>query len=85
MVQMIKRNFKILDCTLRDGGYHNNWRFSRKLLNAYLSCMSSQGIEFVELGFRFLNQNKLRGKLLTQKKFYQKIKNTKKFIDRSND
>ena len=76
MVQMIKRsNFKILDCTLRDGGYHNNWRFSRKLINAYLSCMSSQGIEFVELGFRFLNQNKLRGETAyTKENFIKKLK-----------
>ena len=73
MGQMIKKsNFKILDCTLRDGGYHNNWRFSRKLINAYLRCMSKQGIELIELGFRFLNQNKLRGKLLTQKKIISK-------------
>ena len=23
--------YKILDCTLRDGGYYNNWEFTKKL------------------------------------------------------
>ena len=73
---MIKKsNFKILDCTLRDGGYHNNWRFSRKLINAYLGCMSKQGIELIELGFRFLNQNKLRGETAyTKENYIKKLK-----------
>lgn len=76
MEQMIKNsNFKILDCTLRDGGYHNNWRFSKKLINSYLSCMSREGIEFIELGFRFLNQNKLRGETAyTKENFIKKLK-----------
>ena len=76
MGQMIKKsNFKILDCTLRDGGYHNNWRFSRKLINAYLGCMSKQGIELIELGFRFLNQNKLRGETAyTKENYIKKLK-----------
>ena len=26
----------ILDCTLRDGGYYNNWDFSKDLVNQYL-------------------------------------------------
>lgn len=73
---MIKSsNYKILDCTLRDGGYHNNWRFSKKLINSYLNCMSKQGIEYIELGFRFLNQNKLRGETAyTKENFIKKLK-----------
>ena len=27
---------KILDCTLRDGGYYNNWSFNKKFINNYL-------------------------------------------------
>ena len=23
----------LLDCTLRDGGYHNNWKFSREIID----------------------------------------------------
>jgi len=27
---------KILDCTLRDGGYYTNWDFDRKLVDTYI-------------------------------------------------
>ena len=27
---------QILDCTLRDGGYYNNWKFNIKDANKYL-------------------------------------------------
>jgi 4-hydroxy 2-oxovalerate aldolase len=47
---------KILDCTLRDGGYYNNWFFEKNLVNKYLSCLSSSGVNIVELGFRLYPQ-----------------------------
>ena len=28
---------KILDCTLRDGGYYNDWNFSKELIENYLA------------------------------------------------
>ena len=31
---------KILDCTLRDGGYYNNWKFDKKFVNNYLTAIS---------------------------------------------
>ncbi len=43
---------KILDCTLRDGGYYNNWDFDGKVVSAYLNAVASAGIDFVELGLR---------------------------------
>ena len=42
-----KMNFKILDCTLRDGGYYTNWNFSSELLEKYLSVISKLPIEFL--------------------------------------
>lgn len=51
----------ILDCTLRDGGYYNNWDFSNNLVNDYLKAMNSSGIKFVELGFRSLNTKGFKG------------------------
>ncbi len=42
----------ILDCTLRDGGYYNNWDFSPAVVEAYLNAVSSAKIDFVELGLR---------------------------------
>ncbi|WP_298942630.1 aldolase catalytic domain-containing protein [uncultured Psychromonas sp.] len=43
---------KILDCTLRDGGYYNNWDFESEVVNAYLAAVANSKIEFVELGLR---------------------------------
>lgn len=42
----------ILDCTLRDGGYYNNWDFNPDLVQAYLTAMAEARIDFVELGLR---------------------------------
>lgn len=50
-----------LDCTLRDGGYYNNWEFSNELTEQYLNTMSQLNIKFVELGFRSLKMNNFRG------------------------
>ena len=54
---MKKNKLKILDCTLRDGGYYNNWDFSKELIEEYLEAMSAANIEYVELGFRFLKKD----------------------------
>ncbi len=43
---------KILDCTLRDGGYYNNWDFSHDLIQEYLNVMGNLPINYVEIGFR---------------------------------
>lgn len=44
-------NVKILDCTLRDGGYINDWRFGRQAIGAIISKLGDAGIEIVECGF----------------------------------
>lgn len=46
------KQLKLLDCTLRDGGYYTNWDFDRSLVAKYLAAISAAGIEFVELGLR---------------------------------
>ena len=53
--------YKLLDCTLRDGGYYNNWFFSKKLTQEYLNAMSKAGIKYVELGFRSPKKNIYKG------------------------
>ena len=55
------KDIKLLDCTLRDGGYYNNWDFSKDLVNDYLKAIADSGIKYVELGFRSLKENKLNG------------------------
>ena len=49
---MKKTGLKLLDCTLRDGGYYNSWDFSIDLINDYLQAMSALSVDYVELGFR---------------------------------
>jgi 4-hydroxy 2-oxovalerate aldolase len=52
---------KLLDCTLRDGGYYNAWDFSPLLISEYLSAMRAAQVDIVELGFRFLENNGFKG------------------------
>jgi 4-hydroxy 2-oxovalerate aldolase len=42
----------LLDCTLRDGGYYNDWQFGIEFVNNYLDLISNQGIRYCEIGFR---------------------------------
>lgn len=42
----------VLDCTLRDGGYHNNWEFNMHTAHRYLKAMEKSKIDAVEIGFR---------------------------------
>lgn len=46
------KNYSILDCTLRDGGYYNAWDFDRLVVDEYLKTMSEARVEYVELGLR---------------------------------
>jgi len=48
----MQKLIKILDCTLRDGGYYNNWDFSPTIIQNYLSAVADAKIDFVELGLR---------------------------------
>ena len=54
-------NIMHLDCTLRDGGYYNNWDFSFELINDYLNAMNAVGIDVVELGLRSLKNSGFKG------------------------
>lgn len=44
-------NVKLLDCTLRDGGYVNNWRFGYDEIGQILDKLYCAGIDIVEAGF----------------------------------
>ena len=53
---------KILDCSLRDGGYYNNWQFETPDVNRYLKQVYSAKIDVVEIGFHFFEVNNSYGK-----------------------
>lgn len=44
-------NIKILDCTLRDGGYNNDWEFGHDTLINVFERSASAGVDFIEIGF----------------------------------
>ncbi|MCF0193576.1 MAG: hypothetical protein HUK00_00135 [Bacteroidaceae bacterium] len=53
---------KILDCTLRDGGYYTNWDFDDKTVDAYIEAMNVLPIDYLELGYRNLPSSEYLGK-----------------------
>jgi 4-hydroxy 2-oxovalerate aldolase len=44
-------SIKLLDCTLRDGGYINNWEFGVERIQAVILGLSISGCDVVECGF----------------------------------
>ena len=45
------RKISLLDCTLRDGGYVNDWNFGHNNLVSIFERLVSAKVEFIELGF----------------------------------
>jgi len=43
---------KILDCTLRDGGYYTQWDFSEELVKSYFSSFNKLPVDYLEIGYR---------------------------------
>lgn len=42
---------KVLDCTLRDGGYCNEWRFGNQNIHTIAGGLVEAGVDIIELGF----------------------------------
>lgn len=49
-------NIQILDCTLRDGGYINNWSFTDKEIFKTIEALEKSNIDIIECGY--LNEKK---------------------------
>lgn len=45
------RDIKLLDCTLRDGGYVNDWEFGHNHLCSIFQRLADTKVEFIEIGF----------------------------------
>jgi 4-hydroxy 2-oxovalerate aldolase len=58
----MKANFKILDCTLRDGGYYTNWDFENSTVETYLTNLNSLPVDYLEVGYRNNPQSEYQGK-----------------------
>lgn len=44
-------SIKLLDCTLRDGGYINEWNFGARTISQVVNDLTDASIDFIELGF----------------------------------
>lgn len=42
---------RVLDCTLRDGGYVNSWKFGLKNTKAIIQSLIESNVDFIECGF----------------------------------
>lgn len=53
----MSKNIQILDCTLRDGGYVNNWEFDYKTTYSIIDELQKAKIDYVELGIMGLDSS----------------------------
>lgn len=51
----------LVDCTLRDGGYYNNWDFEPGLIDSYFEAMAALKVDFIEIGLRSLKNSGFKG------------------------
>ena len=81
----MENNIKILDCTLRDGGYCNNWDFGSKNIRYITRKLVSAGIDIVECGFlsqkkQSTNENTIFGTVSSVKDALPEAKNSTEFV-----
>ena len=48
---MLSQKYNIIDCTLRDGGFTNDFNWSIKFSNNYLSLINKTDVKFIEIGY----------------------------------
>ncbi len=49
------KKIEVMDCTLRDGGYVNNWRFGNEKIKNIIEGLIEANIDYIECGY--LNEN----------------------------
>lgn len=47
-----RRRIKVLDCTIRDGGICNNWKFDRAWVKRTFEALQAAGVDYMEIGYR---------------------------------
>jgi len=57
----MRGKINILDCTLREAGYLNNWQFSPENVQEYINSLRNYGVDIAELGFRYNIKDKNYG------------------------
>lgn len=49
---MYKKEIKVMDCTVRDGGLMNKWQFSDDFVKAVYDGCVEAGIDYMEIGYK---------------------------------
>jgi len=49
---MYRKEIRIVDCTVRDGGLMNHWRFSDDFVKAVYNANLEAGVDFMEIGYK---------------------------------
>ena len=49
---MYRKEIKVMDCTVRDGGLMNNWQFSDDFVKAVYQACVEAGIDYMEIGYK---------------------------------
>ncbi len=52
MTGTAKAHVNILDCTLRDGGYCNDWQFDKRTASAVVHALNDAGADIIEIGYK---------------------------------
>ncbi len=74
----MQKRIKILDCTLRDGGFQNNFNWKDNFVNEYISLTNKLPLNFIELGY-WKQKNK------SENKFYNlNLQRVEKYKKKSN-
>jgi 4-hydroxy 2-oxovalerate aldolase len=50
-----------LDCTFRDGGYYNNWDFSRQKAKEIIDSLNKAKVDIIEVGYKSKRSDKYSG------------------------
>jgi 4-hydroxy 2-oxovalerate aldolase len=69
----------LLDCTIRDGGYVNDWNFTdEQIRQCYLACTNA-GVDYIEIGFRNIKKPNF------QEKYGKSFFSEEEYINRITD
>lgn len=69
------KKIEILDCTLRDGGYINNWNFGLENIEYIINALAAANINYIECGFICNSANNLNQTLYSDFEQLKKIIN----------
>jgi 4-hydroxy 2-oxovalerate aldolase len=48
---MYRKEIKVMDCTIRDGGLMNKWQFSDEFVKAVYDSLVEAGVDYMEIGY----------------------------------